>query len=143
MRSRRHNGWSRDLRDICGHSGPINIEYNTNITSISNVFPSNPCHVDGYNTFAKKRRACRRKNKLSDPKPRLWRFATSLCMLDQDVVSEMNPGELYHESIKGIGYAARGLVSNASDFGHGMCRCVECVAKGVFGVVRAFADACD
>ena len=143
MRNRRHNGRCRHFRDVFGYGGPTNITYNTSITNISNVFSTPPRNGVGNKTFAGKRSACRCKRKPDESKPRLWRFATSFCMLDRDVVAGMNPGELCTESMKGIGYAARGFASNACDFGSGMCKCVEGVAKGVFGVVMAFADACD
>ena len=143
MRNRRHSGQRHHFRDMFGYGGPNNITYNTNITNISNVFFAPPRNGVCNKTFANKRRVCKYKRKSDESKPKLWRFATSFCMLDRDIVAGMNPGELCAESMKGIRYAARGLASNACDFGSGMCKCIEGVTKGVFGVVKAFVDACD
>lgn len=110
-----------------------------NITNVTNVTHVNVTKVKGCKPFAHHGRK-HRGGKRERP-PKLWRFASSCGLLDQDVVYRMDTGELMAESAKGIGYAARGLAKDVSDIGGGLCRAAGCVASGVLGVFEAFLDA--
>jgi len=78
--------------------------------------------------------------------PKLYRFAQSCGMLDQDVVYGMGTGELCAESVKALGYTARGICSDAKGFVSGVVGVTADVAiltcKIATFAIGAFAACC-
>ena len=99
-----------------------------NITNVTNITNVAVFRGYGHQGKSKRRHGHREVNRKEKP-PKLFRYGASCGMLDQDVVANMSNEELCCESVKALGYSARGFGS-----------CVCGIAREVGGVGR---DACN
>lgn len=112
----------------------------TNVTSVTKVVGSSDGNTSYWHDRQHKREDHGRRhgNRKGNRPPKLARFCGSCGILDYNVASKMDRGELCEESAKVVGYAAKGFATSvgrsASRIGGGTCQ----IVTGLFKIVRAF-----
>lgn len=69
-------------------------------------------------------------------RPKLFRYCASCGILDGDAVHGMDPGRLCDESLKVMGYAAKGIASNI----HGMVRDTRDIVHAAGGIAAGIGQ---
>ena len=113
-----------DYYDSIVTAGDIN---NTFVTNVTNVRVTK-----GYGAANAHKRPHRARKHFGEKRkrpPKLFRYCASCGILDGDVVHGMSSGQLCDESVKVMGYAAKGIASNIHGMAHDTCDIVHAAGK--------------